>query len=141
MFALQKIYGTDSQYSVAAADVNGDSKPWHCRKPWFEHRQCASQLSNGIYESNNLCSWQLSISVAAADVNGDKPDIICRKLWFEHRQLCFSTRATAFADQTTYAAGSCPISVAAADVNGDNKPDIIVANSGSRAPSSVLLNA
>ncbi len=47
--------------------------------------------------------------------------------------FCFWTGQSSiyFAAQTTYSTDSGPQSVAVADVNGDNKPDIIVANSGS----------
>jgi 2-keto-3-deoxy-galactonokinase len=47
-----------------------------------------------------------------------------------------------FFNQTTYstAAASAPYSVAVVDVNGDNKPDIVVANSGTNNVG-VLLNA
>jgi len=44
-----------------------------------------------------------------------------------------------FCWSTIYSTGPSPVSVATADVNGDNKPDIIVANSGS-ANVGVLLN-
>jgi hypothetical protein len=44
-----------------------------------------------------------------------------------------------FAVQQTFATGSAPFSVTATDIDGDDKPDLIVANSGSNTVS-VLLN-
>ncbi|CAF1656888.1 unnamed protein product, partial [Rotaria magnacalcarata] len=71
---------------------------------------------------------------AAADVNGDfKPDIILANSGSNNVGVLLNTGNGTFAAQVTYStgSGSNPYCVTTADINGDNKPDIIIANSGS----------
>ena len=82
-------------------------------------------------------------SVTLVDVNGDnKLDIIVANSGTNNVGVLFNAGNGTFLNQTTYSTGgaSAPFSVAVIDVNGDNKPDIVVANSGTNNIG-VLFNA
>ncbi len=70
------------------------------------------------------------------DVNGDgKLDIIVTNNGGNNVGVLLNSSDGTFLPQTTYSSGSGsnPRSVSVIDVNNDNKPDIIVANSGTNS--------
>lgn len=82
------------------------------------------------------------VSVAVVDVNNDnKPDIVVANSGTTTVGVLLNTGNGSFPSQTTYSTGatSSPIAVSVVDVNGDNRPDIVVANSGT-ANVGVFLN-
>ena len=148
-FATQMTYPTGSgphPYSVAAADVNGDSKPDIIAANYGTNNvSVLLNIGNGTFADQVTYSTGSSsypYSVAAVDVNGDsKPDIIVANYGANNVGVLLNTGNGAFVAPVTYSTGSSsrPYSVAAADVNGDTKADVIVANYGANNVG-VLLN-
>ena len=141
-FVAQVTYSTGSSsrpYSVAAADVNGDTKADVIVANYGANNVgVLLNTGNGAFVAQvtySTGSNSRPYSVAAADVNGDsKPDIIVANYGTSNVGVLLNTGNGTFADQVTYSTGSNsrPYSVAATDVNGDSKPDMIVANNGGR---------
>jgi hypothetical protein len=149
-FAAQVTYSTgasSSPYSVAAVDVNGDSKP-DIIVANNNANNVGVLLNTGIGTFATQVTYSTGASsspysVVAADVNGDgKPDIIVANNNANNVGVLLNTGTGTFVAQVTYSTGasSSPYSVVAADVNEDGKVDIVVANAGSNNVG-VLLNS
>jgi len=143
-------YGTDGGiYSVAVADVNKDGKPdlvvgYNCCWRLTHDSQVGVLLGNGDGTFRSPIEYdsagRQSFWIAVADLNGDgKPDVVVAN-------ECISTGCSAghgsvgvllgngdgtFQKAVTYAGGNHTFSVTIADVNGDDKPDLLLADSGS----------
>ncbi len=121
--------------AVAAAGVNGDSKP-----DIIVANQNTNKVGVLLNTGNGTFNTQVTYStggssspsyVAAADVNGDSHlDIIVSNYGSNNVGVLLNTGNGTFASQVTHSTGSssAPSSVAIADVNGDSKLDIIVSN-------------
>ncbi|CAF0761221.1 unnamed protein product [Adineta steineri] len=102
-------------------------------------------VGNGTFRSQTSYSTGTNSNpqgVFVADVNQDnKPDIIVGNYGTNNVGVFLNYGNGTFRPQTTYStgSGSKPYSVFVTDVNNDNKPDIIVANSGTNNVG-VLLN-
>ncbi|CAF3713250.1 unnamed protein product [Rotaria sp. Silwood1] len=142
-FAAQVTYSTGvDPYSVAAADVNGDSK-LDIIVTNYGSNNVGVLLNTGTGTFAAQVTYSTGsgpYSVAAADVNGDSTvDIIVGNDVSNNIGVLLNNGNGTFAAQVTYSTGSNPRSVVAADVNGDSKLDIIVANMNSNNVG-VLLN-
>ena len=137
--------GGSSPRSVAVADVNGDNKPDIVVANNNNNVGVLLNIGNGTFLSQTTYTTgggSAPRSVAVADVNGDnKPDIVVANSVTANVGVLFNIGNGTFLSQTTYTTGasSSPRSVAIVDINGDNKPDIVVANSGT-ANVGVLFN-
>ena len=156
-FAPQQTFATGrSDYTVLAADVNGDGRPDLIVANGQSNT--VSVLLNTTAPGATTASFAPQqtfavgirpFSVAAADLNGDgRPDLMVTNSGTGHGtdtvSVLLNTTApgattASFAPQQTFATGSTPYSVAAADLNGDGRPDLVVANLNSNTVS-VLLN-
>ena len=153
-FASQQSFATGGgPFSVAVADVNGDSKCDLIVANYFGS-STVSVLLNTTAPGATAPSFAAQItfttgsgphSVATADVNGDgKPDLIVANFDANTISVLLNTTVPgadtpSFAAQWTFAAGAGPIAITAADVNGDGKLDLILTNFGGNTVS-VLLN-
>ncbi len=148
-FRAQVTYSTGNgsrPIAVAAADVNGDSKPdIIVANEYTFNVGVLLNTGNGTFNTQVTYSTGGSSNptyVAVADVNGDsKFDIIVSNFNLNNVGVLLNTGTGTFANQVTHSTGnsSVPSSVAIADVNRDNKLDIIVSNYGSNKVG-VLLN-
>jgi hypothetical protein len=134
-------------YAVAVADVNSDNKldivvvnSGSTTVGVFINTGTGTFLAQVTYSTGAASTPR---SVAVADVNSDnKPDIVVANSGTVNVGVFLNAGTGTFLAQTNYStgAGSGPRSVVVTDVNSDNKPDIIVANTGSSTVG-VLLNA
>ena len=131
---------------MAAADINDDQRVDIIIANYgSDNVGVRLNLGNGMFTGQTTYSTGSGsepYSVIVADVNGDnKPDIIVADSGTNNVGVLLNLGNTMFTSQTTYSTGgsSSPQSVVTADINGDNKPDIIVANSGTNNVG-VLLN-
>jgi hypothetical protein len=139
-FFLQSTYPTGSSStpnSVSVVDVNSDSKP-----DIIVANQGADNIGvllnsgNGTFLSQKTYSPGSSsfpACVSVVDVNSDnKSDIIEVNYDGNDVHVFLNSHNGTFSSQTNYSTGSDshPQAVLVVDVNSDNKPDIIVANSG-----------
>src|SRR5262249_29406732 len=126
--------------SVAARDVNGDSKP-DLVTVNASGNDVSVLLGNGgtFQAAQNYVTGPAPYSVAVADFTGDnRPDLVTANLGDNSVGVLpgngdGSSRAAQYS-----AAGQGPIAVAAGDFNGDGRPDLAVADY--YAGVSVLLN-
>jgi hypothetical protein len=135
--------GGYSTFSMAVADVNGDSNPDLVVANEYTDNggSVGVLLGNGDGTFQSAATYATGgaypYSVAVADVNGDgKPDLVVAN------QCADSTCATngtvavllgngdgTFQTAVAYSSGGyIPVSVVVADVNGDGKPDLLVGN-------------
>jgi len=123
---------------VAVVDVNGDNKPdIITANTGLSTVGVFINAGNGTFR--NVATYSSGAAsaargVAVVDVNGDnKPDIITANTGSSNTGVLINAGNGTFLPVTTYSTGnsSTPRAVAVVDVNSDNKPDIIVANSGS----------
>jgi hypothetical protein len=140
--------------SVVVADLNGDGKP----DLIVVNRATGNSEDNGSIRvllgngdgtfgpPQTVDENTDPVSVAVADVDGDgNPDLVVANLGtynktnhrFEYPgiQVFMGNRYGTFGSSQTFYAGPNPSSVAVADVNGDGKPDLVVANSVWKVPS------
>ncbi|CAF1653199.1 unnamed protein product, partial [Rotaria sordida] len=136
-FPTQVIYSTGTKpASVAAVDVNGDSKP-DIIVANYGSDNVGVLLNNGNGTFGAQVTYSTGtdpFSVTAADINGDsKLDIIVANYDSNNVGVLLNNGNGTFAAQVTYSTGTGtgPHSVTAVDVNGDSILDIIVANYGS----------
>jgi predicted Fe-Mo cluster-binding NifX family protein len=130
--------GASAPRGVAVVDVNGDNKPdiitantGSSTVGVLFNAGNGTFLTVATYSSG---AGSVSRGVAVVDVNSDnKPDIIATGTGSTFVGVLINAGNGTFLAVTTYSTGtgSTPRAVAVVDVNSDNKPDIIVANSGS----------
>jgi hypothetical protein len=129
--------------SVAAADLNGDSRP-DLVVANFSSNTASVLLNNGsgaFAPKVDYATGTQPISVAAADLNGDsRPDIIVANYGSDTVSVLLNNGSGAFAPRVDYPTGASPWSVTTADMNGDSRPEIIVTNRSSYTVC-VLLNS
>ena len=134
--AYSTVYGSRS-YSVATADMNGDSKPDIVVANYGgDNIGVLLNIGNGAFRRQTTYSTGSNSqpsSVITVDVNGDnKIDIVVANSNGSNIGVFFNMGNGTLTNQTTYSTGdgSNSRSLTTADMNGDNKPDIIVGNSG-----------
>ena len=151
-FATQQTFVTgNGPYSVAAADVNGDSKSDLIVANYTDNT--VSVLLNttspgatapSFAAQQSFATGSHPFSVAAADVNGDgKPDLIVANQGDSTVSVLLNTTTAGatlptFAVQQSFTTGPYSQSVAVIDVDGDGKSDLIIGNGDNTV--SVLLN-
>ena len=150
MFYNQITYSTgatSSPYSVAVVDVNSDNKPdIIVANSGTDNVGVILNAGNGTFLNQTTYSTVTGsspFSAVVVDVNGDtKPDIVVANSGTHNVGVLLNAGNGTFLAQTIYSTGgtSAPRSAVVYDVNGDNKPDIIVANTGTPNVG-VLLNA
>ena len=129
-------YGSRS-YSVATADINGDSKP-DIVVANYGGDNIGVLFNNGNSTFRRQTTYSTGSnsqpsSVITVDVNGDnKIDVVVANSDGSNIGVLFNLGNGTLTIQTTYSTGdgSSSRSLTTADMNGDNKPDIIVGNSG-----------
>ena len=139
-FTTQTAYSTGSGSNpsfVAAADVNGDSKPDIIVANYNTNNVgVLLNTGSGTFAPQTTYSTGFGSGpyfVGSVDINGDdKVDIIVANYNTNNVGVLLNTGNGTFITQTTYSTGlnSAPYFAAVADVNGDNKTDVIVANYG-----------
>jgi hypothetical protein len=140
--------GGFNAFSVAIADLNGDSKPDLVVANGLAVSGGCSGGCIGVLQGNGNGTFQPAItygagpqpahSVAVADVNGDgKPDLVVTNQCIASSQCPNSAGVEVllgngngtFQAPVAYGSGGYDaLSVAVADVNADGEPDILVAN-------------
>ncbi|MDO7848995.1 FG-GAP-like repeat-containing protein, partial [Hymenobacter sp. M29] len=137
---------SNSSFSIATADVNGDGKPDLLTPGSVLLNTTATGAAAPSFAALvTFATGSFPIGVAAADVNSDgKPDLLVANNGSDNVSVVVNTTATgaataSFAAPVTFATGLMPYSVATADVNGDGKLDLLTPNSNGSSVS-VLLN-
>ena len=143
--AYSTAYGSHS-YSVATADMNGDSKPDIVVANYGgDNIGVLLNFGNGTFRRQTTFSTGSNSqpsSVVTVDVNGDnKIDVVVANSNAGNIGVLFNVGNGTLMSQTAYSTGdgSNSRSLTTVDMNGDNKPDIIVGNSGKDSVG-VLLN-
>jgi len=139
--------GQENPYSVATADINGDSKPDMITADLNAGTMAVLINTTAALAATSTFASSVAFltgtgttttkprSVAAADINGDnKPDVIVANRDENTFSVFLNTTTVGaatptFAAQQIFATGIRPVNVAVADVNGDGKPDLVIANS------------
>jgi hypothetical protein len=150
-FSAQQAFDAGvSPQSVAVKDMNGDGKP---DLALANYGGQVSVLLNTTAQAAPVSAYAARQSfavgrgasaVTAKDFDGDgKPDLAIANQLDDTISLLLNTTAQGaalpdFAVQQTFPVGDVPLSVAAADFDGDGKPDLAVANEGSRSVSVLL---
>ena len=133
--------------SSVAADFNADGK-----------LDIATTISGGLvsislgngdgtfqtpltFAADTAAKTSEAISIAVGDFNGDnKPDIVTSNFGNNRVSVLLNTSSGGtlnFAAPVSYGAGTDTVAVAVADLNGDNKLDLVTANIGAEAKSSL----
>jgi hypothetical protein len=146
-FQTPAIYGSGGLYtfSLAVADVNGDSKPDLLIGNMCADGTCSSG-SVGVLLGNGDGTFQAAVSyssgglytfsLAVADVNGDgKPDLLVTNECDDNNcsngviDVLLGNGDGTFRTPVAYSsAGLYALAIAIGDLNGDGKPDLAVAN-------------
>ena len=143
-FKAQQTFTTGANpYSVAVADVNGDSK-----SDLVVANRNGNSVSvllgngNGTFQTQHTFAVGTApTSVTVGDVNGDgQLDLLVANESGNNISLLRGNGDGTFQAQQTFATGNLPQSIKLADVNGDGKPDVFVTNRNSNSVSQLLGN-
>jgi hypothetical protein len=139
-FAKQTTYSTgvgSEPYYAIAADFNNDNIYDIAATNWgTDEIAIFYGHGNGSFELPRIYSTGFGSKpneIAAADLDNNKQLEIVVTLWgIGDIAVLTKYDAAEFVNQTIYSTGSAsqPFSVATGDFNNDNRPDIVVANSG-----------
>ena len=117
-----------SPYSLAAADVNADSKVDLVTANWSGNT-VSVLLGTGLGSfgaAQNYTAGSQPQSVAMTDFNGDgKIDLATANGDTGTVSVLLGAGAGAFKPAVNVAAGSYPFAVAVGDFNGDGRPDVV----------------
>jgi hypothetical protein len=125
--------GGFAPFSIASADINGDTKPDLIVANLFDNN-VGVLLNNG---SGSFAPAVLYPSggagpriVASGDFNGDgRADLVVANQSSNNVGVLLNNGSGGFAPVVTYSTGgNQPVSVTTGDFNGDNKPDLTTAN-------------
>ncbi len=129
-------------YSVAVADLDGDSVPDLVIANVLSHDvSVLLGIGNGRFQiATAFAAGNRPVSVAVADLDGDSvPDLVTANISGDDVSVLLGNGDGTFQAATAFAAGETTASVAVADLDGDSVPDLVTANYG-RDNVSVLLN-
>lgn len=150
-FAYPVVYATNAfSMSVAIGDLNGDGRPDIVVANYNNSAIVLRNTSPGrgivsFAAPVDFPTGPSPIFVAIGDLGGDgKPDIVVANYNGNTVSVLRNTSsgggAVSFDAKVDFATGAVPIAVAIGDLDGDDRPDLVVANSGSNT-ASVLRNA
>ncbi|QEC49521.1 VCBS repeat-containing protein [Baekduia soli] len=135
-----------SPEDLTIADFNGDGKPDIATANLVSDSVSVllGQGSGNFSSEGDITVPGHSRGIVAADFNGDgRPDLAVTKFNINQVSILLRKASGGFAEEagTPFDVGSDPRGVVAADFNHDGRPDIAIANHGSRNVSVLLRNA
>ncbi len=147
------LMGFSAAHSLAIGDLDGDGKPDLAVAQFGSISILRNITSNGSITSGSFASKvdftgvNRPYSIALGDLDGDsRPDLAIANIGsgvltlFRNSSTSGSLTVESFTAIRSVETGTNPSSVAIGDLDGDSKPDLAVANSGSRSIS-VIRNA
>ena len=150
-FAARQAFATSTNpRSIAIGDLDGDSKPdlavvnfSMSTMSVFRNTSSTGSIGTGSFASKqDFETGSLPSSVAIGDLDGDgKADLAVANQMartvsvFRNISSAGSINAGSFAARQDFVTGMFPFSVAIGDLNGDGKPDLALANQGSKSVS------
>lgn len=135
---------------LTIGDINGDGKKDIAAADFVDKsvvvfKNTSSKDSISFVESKKYTAGNNPYGITMADLNGDgKPDLIATNEYdFPGTISVFINRSSkdsiSFDDKLTFSVGYSPRRIITCNVNNDDKPDLAVANQGSRSVT-VLVN-
>ncbi len=134
LFPGPKFSAGDAPFSVAVADLDGDTVPDLVTANLVSD-DVSVLLGNGdgtFQSAAAFAAGDRPFSVAVADFDGDSvPDLVTANQLSDGVSVLLGNGDGSFQAAAAFAAGDQPRSVAVADLDGDSVPDLVTANANS----------